>query len=101
MIHSQKQVSLRLVFNFLTAPLCSSNFHSSITFFHFFLFFLHSTLLNWPHFSITPFFPLFLCTFTIVWEIDANQSDWVSGLIRGDIVFCHLALSTRSQEPLT
>jgi len=36
-----------------------------------------------------------------VWEKDANQSDWVSGLIKGEVVFCHLALSTGNQEPLT
>lgn len=39
--------------------------------------------------------------FVCMWEMDANQSDWMSGLIIGEAVFCHLALSAGNQEPLT
>ncbi|MEQ2297484.1 hypothetical protein AMECASPLE_035144 [Ameca splendens] len=32
---------------------------------------------------------------------NANQRDRMSGLIKGEVVFCHLALSTSNQETLT
>lgn len=42
----------------------------------------------------------FLYKSAFMWETDANQSDRMRALIKGDPVLCHLVLSTSNQETL-